>query len=256
MAPPLPDTATGLLTQGDEGTLRFGVEAVRGWPWRLDTEGISEEVADPEVARGLVVPKAFRWSDLQQVSLRLRPTVALGLLLAPVRDFEYRLELRTADKKGWYMFQHHLLARTDRRMHARVLPALMQFLIATPAARAGLDDPATVRRLLDEVRACLAATEVPHRRRERWPGGTYASRRELDAAAVAVLAGRDVVLFAGRPLRGCRLEATAEVSEAVVADFTEHCRAQPPPPDVVAAAVEAMQGPRPEWPFEVLVPPE
>lgn len=249
-----PDTATGFLSAGDDGRLRFGAAAVRGWPWRIDAAGIAEEVAAGELDRGLVRPKSFAWDELRRVSLRLRPTIAPRLLLSPYRDFEYRLELHTADEKGWFMFQHHVLARTDRRMHVRVLPALMQFLIATPAARDGVGDAATVRDLVDAVRGCLAATEAVPGRAQRWPSGSYASRRELDAAAVAVLAGRGVVLFAGRPLRGRRLEASPEIVDAVLADFAEHCRSGAPPPDVVAASVDAMQGPKPDWPFDVLTP--
>lgn len=251
-SPPAPDTATGFLSIGDDGRLRFGVGAIRGWPWRLDARGIAEEVPEEELARGLVTPKSFRWRDLRQVSLRLRPTIALRLLVSPLRDFEYRLEVHTADNKGWFMFQHHLLARTDRRMHVRVLPALMQFLIATPEARDRLDDVGALHRLLEEVGDCLATSEGPPGRSERWPAGAYASRRELDAAAVSVLADHDVVLFAGRPVRGGRLGVSSEVVDAVLADFAEHCRAAAPPPDVVAAAVDAMQGPHPDWPFDVL----
>lgn len=251
--PPLPDIATGFLTQGDDGRLRFGVQAVRGWPWRLDAEGISEEVPDTELARGLVTPKSHRWEDLRQVSLRLRPTIALGLLFTAMRDFEYRLEVRTADKAGWYMFQHHLLARTDRRAHARVLPALMQYLVATPAARARLDDDDSVARLVVAVRGCLAGTELPGGSKARWPEGAYPARRELDAAAVTVLGDRGVVVFGGRPVAGGRLDATPEVIDAVKADFAAHTKASPPPDDVVVAAVDAMQGPRPDWPFAVVL---
>lgn len=247
-----PDTSAGFLSPGGDGRLRFGVDVARGWPWRLDADGIFEEVPEAELTKGIVRPKSFRWEDLRQVSLRLRPTLAPRLLLSPLRDFEYRLELHTVDKKGWFMFQHHLLARTDRRMHVRVLPALMQFLIATPVARARLDDADAVQRLVDAVRDCLATTEVPLGRPARWPGGTYASRRELDAAAVSVLAEHDVVLFAGRPLRGGRLAASAGVVDAVLADYAEHCRSGAPPDEVAAAAVDAMQGPHPDWPFDVL----
>lgn len=255
-----PETATGFLScAGEDGRLRFGAAALRGRQWRLDTDGIFEEVPEDERAGGLAAPaKEYRWEELRQVSLRLRPTISPRLLFTPLRDFEYRLELHTADDaghvKGWYMYQHHVLARTDRRMHARALPALMQFLIATPDARPGLGDPAAVSALLDELGECLGTTVAAAGRRARWPSGTYASRRELDAAAISVLAERGVVLFAGRPLRGRRLDASPEVIADVEADYAAHCRAAAAPADVVAAAVDAVQGPHPDWPFDVLLP--
>lgn len=253
--PPLPDTTTGFLTQGDDGHLRFGVDSLRGWPWRLDGEGIAEEVPEAELARGLVTPKAYRWEELRQVSLRLRPTIALGLLFQPLRDFEYRLEVRTGERKGWFMFQHHLLARTDSRIHARALPALMQYIVATPPVRKRLDDEASVARLVDGVRDCLAGTEMPAPPKARWPDAPYQARRELDAAAVAVLGERGVIVFGGRPVVGGRLDATPEVIDAVRADFAAHTKALPPPDDAIVAAIDAMQGPRPDWPFDVLGAP-
>ena len=255
-----PDTTTGFLScAGADGRLRFGAAALRGRPWRLDPDGIFEEVSGDDPPEGIAAaPKSYRWEELRRVSLRLRPTISPRLLFTPLRDFEYRLELHTADDaghvKGWYMYQHHVLARTDRRMHVRALPALMQFLIATPDARPGLGDAAAVRALLDELGECLGTTGAVAGRAARWPSGTYASRRELDAAAISVLAGRGVVLFAGRPLRGRRLDASPDVVADVEADFAAHCRSAAPPTDVVAAAIDAVQGPHPDWPFDVLVP--
>jgi len=246
-------TAAGFLAPGEDGVLRFGAACVRGWPWRLDSGGIAEEVPEETIMRGVVVPRSYRWDDITRAGLRVRPTVSVPLLLKPWRDFEFRLEVRTLDGKGWFLYQHHLLERTDSRLHTRVMPALVQYLIATPDARKGLDDPGRVELLVERIAGCIADSVPQPRATQRWPGASRRRRRELDAAAVEVLAQRDVVLYGGRPVNGARMEATPQLIDAVIVDWAEHVAGDLPGDDVVAAALDAMQGPHPDWPFDVLV---
>jgi hypothetical protein len=157
------------------------------------------------------------------------------------------LRLLAFDANGVPMSTHRISIRFGSIRSVGVVPALAQYLARTPAARAGLRDPARIAALLDD----LGAGEWRRPGPPRQP--LHGAALDVHVAVAAVLDRVDPRL-GDRRVRGTTVPPIADLLPVVLARLAPAVRASVDDADVAATIERHLAAGR--WPFDAVLPVE
>lgn len=228
---------TGFLVL-DGGQLRIGSKGIAA-QWLLLEQG-------QVVVRSARASSPIQWDDITAVRLAERPGSALRV--AP-----YELVIEHRGGAATLALKQPSGGPLARRHEYDAVLGLLDFCRTYASARVGLNDPAVLECLLVETDLATRQTRRPPPAARRWAGVPDDVVARLDETMAGVVRAAGVECFAGRTVRGYRIEPDAATVSQARAWLTPDVAAYAPPDDVVAAALDAAQGSVPPWPFDGLL---